>query len=381
MGWWRLIASALRLGLVGFGGGLAVLAMIRREFVERRRVLSGDAFAEVAALSQALPGAVSVNAITMLGTRLAGWWVGVLAGWAFVLPSFLLMLVLAATYPAFRYLPFADSALVGIAAAVVALVVTTAWQLARHGGVRSRFDVAVAVWAFLPAAFHWAGVLEIVLLAGLVGMVAAAIAPRPGAAGALAPPWLAVALLGGASLGTLFALGTVFLRIGAATFGGGLVMIPFIEHEVVLRYGWLDPTTFADAIALGQVTPGPVVISATFIGYRVAGLAGAVVATGAVFLPPGLLAVAAGTAIERFARNERVAAFLAGIRPAVVGLLFSAALSLGRAGLRDVNAWGVALLALIVLVRWRPHPLAVLAGAAALHIALHEGLAALAGAF
>ncbi len=380
MGWVRFLLAGLKLGSVGFGGGLAVLALIRREFVERRRLVSDGEFAEMAALAQALPGAVSVNAFTILGTRVGGWWAGLVAGWGFVLPSFLIMLFLAATYPAIRYLPYADSALAGMAAAVVALVCATALQLARAGAVRSRLDVVLAIGSFLPAAFHWAGVLEIVLLAGFVGILSAAIG-RGGTVSAFLPPWVAATLLGGASLGTVVALGSVFLRIGAATFGGGFVMIPFIEHEVVLHHGWLDATAFADAITLGQITPGPVVISATFIGYRVAGLAGAVVATLAVFLPPGVLAVAAGSALERFAHNEHVAAFLAGIKPAVVGLLASAALSLGRAGLHDAPSWAIAAAALLVLLRWRPHPLAVLAAAAALHLLTHEGLAALLAAF
>jgi len=380
MSWLRFFLAGLRLGTVGFGGGLAVLALIRREFVERRRIVSDDEFAEFAALAQALPGAVSVNAFTILGTRLAGWWAGLVAGWGFVLPSFLIMLFLAATYPAFRYLPFADSALIGMAAGVVALVVATAVQMARAGSIRSRLDVAIAIAAFLPAAFHWAGVLEIVLLAGVVGILVS-LRGTPPRASLLVPPWLGAFLLGGASLGTLLALGSVFLRIGAATFGGGFVMIPFIEHEVVLRHAWIDHTAFADAIALGQVTPGPVVISATFIGYRVAGLVGAVIATVAVFLPPGLLAVAAGSAVERFASNPQVGAFLAGIKPAVVGLLAAAALSLGRAGLHDATEWAVAGAALLALLRWRVSPILVLACCAGVHLLVHEGFAALAGSF
>ncbi len=137
-------------------------------------------------------------------------------------------------------------------------------------------------------------------------------------------------------------------------------MIPFIEQEVVLHHAWLAPREFSDAIALGQITPGPVVISATFIGYRVAGVLGATLATGMVFLPPGLLAMAAGHALGRFGKNQIVAGFLAGVRPAVVGLLASAALALGRAGLPDVAAWGLALAGILVLLRWKAHPLAVL---------------------
>lgn len=368
MTWVEFLLTGFRLGTVGFGGGLAVLSLIRREFVERRRLLSDAEFAEVAAMSQALPGAVSVNAFTILGTRLGGWWSGLVAGWAFVWPSFLMMLAFAATYPAFRYLPMMDAALIGMSAAVVALVVATAVSLARTGGIRQRLDVIVASAAFVLVALDCIGVLEAVLAAGLVGILARS--PKVGPfAGAFFPPWLVMVLIRGASLSSVFALAAVFLRIGAATFGGGFVMIPFIEQEVVLHHGWLTPREFADAVALGQITPGPVVISATFIGYRVAGLLGAVVATGMVFLPPGLLAMAAGHALERFRQNQVVAGFLAGVRPAVVGLLGSAAVSLGRAGLPSPAAWGLALAALLVLLRWKPHPVLVLAASSLVYLA------------
>jgi chromate transporter len=376
--WVQFLLAGLRLGVVGFGGGLAVLTLIRREFVERRHVITEAEFAEIAGAAQALPGAVSVNAFTILGTRVSGWLAGLVAGWGFVIPSFILMVVLAATYPAFRYLPYADSILAGMTAGVVALVVLTGVDLARAGAIRRRCEAALALGALAGVALHWIGVLEVVLLAGLVGLVCGAPEWRK-ASLALAPPSLFKFFLGGATLGTVASLGGVFLRIGAATFGGGFVMIPFIEQEVVLHHQWIRPVEFADAMALGQVTPGPVVISAAFIGHRVAGLIGASVATAAVFLPPGLLAMAAGHALDRFGKNPVVSGFLAGVRPAVVGLLGGAALSLGRAGLHDLSGWGIAAVGLLVGVRWRLHPLLVLALCAVLHLGFHEGFAALFG--
>ncbi len=371
MTWLEFLLVGVKLGTVGFGGGLAVLSLIRREFVERRGVLNDTEFAEIAAMAQALPGAVSVNALTILGTRLGGWWSGFVAGWAFVWPSFLMMLGFAATYPAFRYLPMMDAALVGMAAAVVALVVGTAVDLGRAGAIRKRLDVLIAAGAFVLVAMNWVGVLEAVLLAGLVGIFARTSGWSRWAPVAL-PAWLVAGLVRGATLGTVAALAGVFLRIGAATFGGGFVMIPFIEQEVVLHHAWLAPREFSDAIALGQITPGPVVISATFIGYRVAGLVGATLATGMVFLPPGLLAIGAGHALGRFGKNQIVTAFLAGVRPAVVGLLASAALSLGRAGLPDAATWGLAVAGILVLLRWRVHPLAVLFSSALVYaLAVH----------
>jgi chromate transporter len=371
-----ILLSGLKLGVLGFGGGMAVLAMIRRELVTRRKALSEEEFAEAAGVAQMLPGALSVNAFTILGTRLGGWTGGVLAGWGFVFPSFLLMLALAATYPAFRYLPLADSALAGMIAGVIALVVWTAVDLARSGSVRRRCEAALAAATLLAVTLGWVGVLEAVLLAGFAGILCNAPDWRRFPSPALAP-WPAALLLGGASLPTLVSLAGVFLRIGAATFGGGYVMIPFIAHEVVEARHWIPGVEFADAVALGQVTPGPVVISAAFIGYRVAGLAGAIAATGMVFLPPGLIAIAAGRALDRFGKNPVVAAFLAGVRPAVVGLLGSAAVALAQAGFHAWSELGLAAAALLAVLRWRVHPLLLLALCAAGHIALNEGVAAL----
>jgi len=371
----RMFLASLRLGCIAFGG-LAVLATIRREFVSRRHILTDGEFAEIAGLAQALPGAVGVNTMTMLATRAGGWLAGPLAAVGYVLPSFVAMLVLAVNYTSFRHFPAVDGLLVGIAAGVVALVVFTAIELGRGGAIRSLRDGALAAAALVLVGMRWLGVLEAVLLAGLLGVATSARRWRAEPPLAL-PPWLLMALLGGAAGSTLLSLTTVFLRIGAATFGGGFVMIPFIEHEVVLRHGWISPVEFADAIAFGQITPGPVVISATFIGFRVAGLAGAVLATVAIFLPSVVLGVAAGGALERFGRHPVVAGFLSGVRPVVVGLLGSAALSLARAGVHDLAGWGVVACGVLALLRWRVHPLLLLVVSGALVLALRHGLALL----
>jgi chromate transporter len=173
-----------------------------------------------------------------------------------------------------------------------------------------------------------------------------------------------------AKLGLLFALSTIFLRMGAVTFGGGFVMIPLIEAEVVNSHHWLTHQEFADATALGQITPGPVLITATFIGYRVAGTLGALVATVSIFLPAFLMTIAAGASLRRFRTNEMVQSFLRGVTPAVVGLLVAAALSIGRAG---INSWievCMTVLALFVLIRFRPNAFWVILGAGAVRFLL-----------
>jgi chromate transporter len=164
-------------------------------------------------------------------------------------------------------------------------------------------------------------------------------------------------------LGLLFAVSIVFLRMGAITFGGGFVMIPLIESEVVNSHHWLTHQEFADATALGQITPGPVLITATFIGYRVAGTLGALVATVSIFLPSFLMTIAAGSSLRRFRSNQFVQSFLRGVTPAVVGLLVAAALSIGRAGIHSWIGISISIAAVIVLIRYRPNAIWIILGA------------------
>lgn len=173
-----------------------------------------------------------------------------------------------------------------------------------------------------------------------------------------------------AKLALLLTIASIFLRIGTVTFGGGFVMVPLIESEVVNSHHWLSHQEFVEAFALGQVTPGPVLITATFIGYRVAGTLGALVATVSIFLPSLALTVAAGSSLRRFRSNRQVQAFLRGVTPAVVGLLVAAAWSIGRAGIHTWVGVVFAVAAAFVLLRFRVNPFLVMLGAAALRYAI-----------
>jgi len=172
-----------------------------------------------------------------------------------------------------------------------------------------------------------------------------------------------------AKLALLLTIASIFLRIGAVTFGGGYVMVPLIESEVVHARGWLTHREFVEAFALGQVTPGPVLVTATFIGYRVAGTLGALVATVSIFLPSLVLTVVAGSSLRRFRSNRQVQAFLRGVTPAVVGLLVAAAWSTGRAGIHTWVGLVVALAAGAALVRFRLNPFLIMLGAVVLRFA------------
>jgi len=175
--------------------------------------------------------------------------------------------------------------------------------------------------------------------------------------------FLLMTIPGLAKLGLALSLAFIFLRIGAVTFGGGFVMIPEIENEVVNSHHWLTHQEFADATALGQITPGPVLIMATFVGYRVAGILGALFSTLCVFLPSFAMTIAAGSSFRRFRTNRQMQAFLRGVAPAVTGLLAAAAWSVARSGIHTIIGALMAIVIVVILFRYRPNALYVLMGA------------------
>jgi chromate transporter len=414
-----LFLSFLKIGLVGFGGGVAVLAQIRVLTVRKRLWLTDSEFAEALALAQALPGTSAGNSVTYIGLRLRGWRGAAVAMAGFILPSMLIMIGLAIVYKHLRAFPDTQRFFHGLNGAVVALILVTAWRMGKNILTR-RWQWWLAVLSFLTVALFDATVLEVVLAAGLIGIYMDSFAEtqwrrlrnlstiaarrrsrvrtrlakrRRGRREGFVQSYLstpliepeqqedtseeqreesttlrsigvlAVAMPIAAKLALLFTLSAIFLRIGSVTFGGGLVMVPLIESEVVNNHQWLTHQEFADAFALGQITPGPVLITATFVGYRVAGTLGALVATISIFLPAFLMTIAAGSSLRRFRTNKQVQAFLRGIAPAVVGLLVAAALSVGRAGIHTWVGLTIMIVAIFILVRFRPNAFWVIFGA------------------
>lgn len=432
-----LFLSFLKIGLVGFGGGLAVISQIRALVVQQRRWLSDQEFAEGFALAQSLPGTNAGNAATYIGLKLRGWRGACAAMVGFILPSMLMMIVLAILYRHLRALPDTDRLFHGLNAAVVALILVTAWRIGRNI-LNKKWQWVLAVMACLTVALFSATVIEVVFAAGVVGIfidsfaekqwqrwraarsptarrreritarltsqrrarrhaerkqefvggyltralaeervrqaaeIDASVEPEDEKEGDPSPSSkttlrsfgvLGVSMPVLAKLGLLLTLSTIFLRMGAVTFGGGFVMIPLIEAEVVNSRHWLTQQEFADATALGQITPGPVLITATFIGYRVAGTLGALVATISIFLPAFLLTMAAGASLRRFRSNEIVQSFLRGVTPAVVGLLVAAALSIGRSGIHSWIGISITAAAMLALIRFRPNAFWVILGA------------------
>jgi chromate transporter len=280
-----------------------------------------------------------------------------------------MMIGCGAAYPLVRALSGLSVFFDGMNAAMVGVVGAVTVDLGRSA-LRSKRDVATAAVCTVLLAARVISEPVLACAAVAIGAVRGALtAPPPAEASPPAQtgeppapkserlhgfaPFVALALLGTASLPLLAALVRVFVPIGVTTFGGGLAMIPAIEHMVVREQGWLDSKAFADAIALGQITPGPVAICATFIGYRIAGVVGALVATFAMFAPATAVALAAGHSVQRFRNSRVVDAALRTLAPAVIGMLGAATFSLGRAAVGIHVDAALAVTVFLVLV-WRP---------------------------
>ena len=375
-----IFRMALFYGVAGFGGGYSVLAQLRRDLVERRRLLSAEDFLVMAELSKSLPGTPATSLLALLGQRVGGVRGGFVAAGAFLLPSTVLMIAGGAAYSLMRAVAGLSVFFDGMNAAMVGIVAAVTVDLARSA-LRSPVDVALAIASGTLLATRIISEPVLAIVAVVLGAMRSMMhRPRPVARAeheeeAPKRERLHAALpvlgwpLGWAGKGLLLAgLVRVFVPIGVMTFGGGLAMIPAIEHTVVLDRGWLDPTAFADAIALGQITPGPVAICATFIGFRVGGVPGAIVATLAMFLPATALALAAGHSVERFRRSRLVEGALRMLAPAVIGMLGAATYSLGRTAVGVHVDVVLALVAFTILI-WRPvSPLWLLLGGGALRL-------------
>ena len=424
-----LFLSFLKLGFSGFGGGFAVLSQIRHLVVLERRWLSEHDFVEALALGQSLPGTAAGNAVTYIGFRLRGWRGGTVSLAGFILPSMLMMILLAIFYDRFRALPNTEQLFHGFNAAVVALIAVTAWRMGKHTS-RKNWQRILIVLSFAAVIFLKATVVEVILIAGLIGIGIESftekqkprldrirgfatrrqqrirqrmVARRPrkphrfvggllteamaeerlrqiseervtqsdekdvdedvSGDGDLRRAIFLPAIPFLAKVGLSLSIAFIFLRIGAATFGGGFVMIPEIENEVVRSHHWLSHQEFADATALGQITPGPVLIMATFVGYRVAGILASILCTICVFLPSFLMTIAAGSSLRRFRTNRQIQAFLRGVAPAVTGLLGAAAWSVARSGIHTMIGATMAVVILGILLRYRPNAFWVLMGA------------------
>ncbi|CAN5462743.1 chromate efflux transporter [soil metagenome] len=338
---------ALLTGLLGFGGGFVVIGRIHRYVVVERKWISEEAFLEHTGIASALPGTTAGNLYTLLGATLCGPLGATVATVFFLLPSVILMIAFGVFYDALRDVGGLAAFFEGMGAAVAPVILAVAISL-RTRALRTPLPWVVAALSFAVLVTKLLPLVAVVLIAGFLGA-----ARSPKAPAARAFPFALG--LGGAAAATVvgsvsaLTLLLVFARIGIATFGGGYAMIPEIAHEVTSRH-WMDERSFADAIAFGQITPGPVAISATFVGYRVGGPLGALAATVGIFGPPFALCVIAARSLSAFRTNRFVRGFLEGVAPAVVGIVAAAAFSVARVAIIDVRTAVLAAICMVVLV-------------------------------
>lgn len=346
-----------RLGTIAFGGPAAHIALMRREVVQRRRWLDDQRFLDLVGACNLIPGPNSTELAIHLGYLRAGWPGLVVAGALFILPAMACVLALAWAYVAYGALPAVGWLLYGIKPVVIAIVVQALWGLGRtamSGALLAGLGVAVL-------ALYLRGLNEIALLFGgsLVVVVArrALDSPAKSAALLLAPaidlPALAAQIGQAATSYSPTVLFWTFLKIGAVLYGSGYVLLAFLRADFVERLGWLTDQQLVDAVAIGQVTPGPVFTSATFIGYVVGGFPGALLATLAIFLPSFLFVALSGPIIPRLRRSPSAAALLDGLNASSFGLMAGVTVELGRAALVDLPTILIAALALLLLLRTR----------------------------
>lgn len=373
-----LFLTFLRLGSVAFGGYMSLISVVENTVVRKRRLLAHETMLDGIALANLLPGPIAVNVVAYVGHRLRGVPGAIAAAAGVTLPAFVLLVVLSELY--FRYggLPAFQKVFAGIIPAVAAIVLVTVWRLGRKTLTGGREMLLAAVAAAVMLGLPRSHAVYAPLLALAAGGLAGAWWFRPTAAtGAvdtraalrrLAPALGLAVLLIGAFLfppplardGVAF-IALTFAGMSLLLFGGGYVFIPVMGSLVVLQLGWLSQQEFVDGIALGQLTPGPIVITATFIGYKVAGLAGAAAATVAIFGVPAAMMLLATHALDAVRGAPRVQAVTRGLHCAVVGLIFVAGMVILRSALPAGTAapadWllplGIFAAALVALGRFR----------------------------
>jgi chromate transporter len=351
----QLLAYFLRLGALGFGGPVALVGYMQRDLVDERGWISEKDFKEGLALAQLAPGPLAAQLAIYLGWVDHGVVGATLVAFAFVLPSFLMVLALSGFYVAYGGLPWMRGVFYGVGAAVIAMIARGAYKLGRSTVGRDPlyaglFAVSAGITAWTESELVW-----LFVSSGALAYFFRAPA-RSGAnasAAVFSIGWLVTGIAGPASPETLWRIGAYFAEAGAFVFGSGLAIVPFLHGGVVNDFHWLSERQFLDAVAVAMITPGPVVITVAFIGYLVAGPLGATAAALGVFLPCYLLVVIPARYFRRAVHDPRVKAFVDGVTVAAAGAIAGAAIVLGRRAVFDLPTLAIAAAALLLVTRIR----------------------------
>jgi len=345
----------LRLGALGFGGPVALVGQMERELVQERKWLTKEEMREGIAVCQSMPGPLAIQVGIYISYLRGGFWGAWAGGWAFILPNFVIVATLGALYTYFGGLSPVTAIFYGVAPAVIALILSSCYSLAKLG-MEDWLQWAIAAVCFVVTVAVQAEVALLFLASGIVGIAyygslfrgkTVPSLPLLAALAVTAPTTNAAA---GSILGKLLLF---FLKAGSLTFGSGLVIVPFLEKGLVQQTGWLDERQFLIAVAMGMISPGPVVITATFVGYLVAGFWGSFVSTVGIFLPSFLFVLIVAPILARHRANPNVRGFVKGAYAAAIGTILGACILLGKIAIGDWLTALIALVSLVVLVRWK----------------------------
>ncbi len=360
----------LKLGAISFGGPAAHIALIEGEVVRKRQWLTRQQFLDMLGAANLIPGPTSTEMAINVGFARAGWAGLCVAGASFILPAALITGAFAWAYTRFGALPQAASVLYGIKPAVIAVIAIAIWRL----GKTAVKDAGLVVLGALALAAFFLGLNPIAILFGgaIVGMLARrASALRASAAMWVLPTWMRprfltlAAAISAAVPPTVPSMGKIalfFLRVGAVLYGGGYVLLAFLEDGLIRQHAWLTQQQLLDAVAIGQFTPGPVLSTATFIGYILGGVPGAAVATVAIFLPSFFFVALLAPVLFRLRQSAWMAAFLDAVNVCAVALMAGVTFKLAADALHGWPAWVIAAAALAVLLRWKVNPAWVVLG-------------------
>ncbi len=348
----ELVRYFLRLGFLGFGGPVALVGQMERELVDDKKWLTKEQMREAIAICQSLPGPLAIQVGIYISWMRGGFWGAWAGGWSFILPNFVIVAGLGALYVYFGDLQPVTGIFYGVSPAVIALILHSCYRLARLGMedwlqwaiAAVCLGVTVILQAEVALLFIGAGVVGILNYGNLFKKTPAALTVTAPVLAQLAPT---------ASSSTLGKLLLFFLKAGSLTFGSGLVIVPFLEQGLVHQFNWLDQRQFLVAVAIGMISPGPVVITATFVGYLVAGFWGSLVATIGIFLPSFLFVLIVAPLLARHRGNPNVQGFVKGAYAAAIGTILGACILLGRIAIGDWLTALIGIVSLAVLFRWK----------------------------
>jgi chromate transporter len=373
----------LKIGAVSYGGP-AIMGIMQTELQEKRQWLNKQQFVDGLALVNMLPGPGATQLGIFIGHSKRGIAGGILAGCGFILPAFLVMLALTWIYAIFGAFAVARNAFYGIGPVVVGIFAVSVYRLAK-GTIRQRQQVLILIGAAMLMFFTSIGLGVSLLAAGCLGIamfdsrrfgltaltaLAAVYALYTFAWDAVPTPVmpLVAASVSGSGPPALWDVAFFFLKVGAFTFGGGLSMLAFIQDQVVVQLGWLTPREFVDGLALGQLTPGPILMLAAFIGFKVGGITGAAIATAAIFLPSFVMILSILPLLQRMQDLAWLRAFMRGVGPAVIGALGVALTQMAPAIAPDVFTTALLVLTVAILMLRNVGPLPLVFGGAVLGV-------------